>query len=150
MTIAHSLPPGVTGNKQQWHYKVGALSPVSFLTTTICISTYAYIHPAQVGQYRCSSRKHGTTEQNCIAMSNPYTVQDTQPGRRQGDSSALNHPHNSKGTHLINGHLYSSLISHLIMVVFTCSDEECGRVFHQEPAYIKHMLKHRKFDLALR
>jgi hypothetical protein len=33
------------------------------------------------------------------------------------------------------------------MVVYTCNDEDCGRVFQQEPAYINHMMKHRKSHL---
>jgi hypothetical protein len=35
------------------------------------------------------------------------------------------------------------------MVVYTCSGVDCGRVFQQEPAYINHMMKHRKSHLPL-
>jgi hypothetical protein len=35
------------------------------------------------------------------------------------------------------------------MVVYTCNDEDCGRVFQQEPAYINHMMKHREYHLLL-
>ena len=70
----------------------------------------------------------------------------TPSSRRQ---PILNLPRDPKGTHLTSGLLYSSLTLQLIMVVYTCSGEECGRVFHQEPAYINHMLKHRKSDPPL-
>jgi len=34
------------------------------------------------------------------------------------------------------------------MVRFTCDEPACARVYHQEPAYLNHLRKHRKPNQA--